>query len=697
MALLGVLALTAAAPATPVGREPLDVASAAVNVRELANFYGPPQFAISSDGRTIAYVEATPTDRGDAYSIALWVGDKAPEGKRRLLVKLPDSPSTAVSASPRFSPDGQSLAYLSQGEVQLVDLATGAQRSLTKDRLPAGATPISFSWAPDGSAMALLLAMPPDEVPDGGMETTTDWPMGGPGPASRLALLDMKSGTADLLSDPSIDVMSMSWAPDGKRLALGAAPVESNDRYYDQDIYIIDRSSRSVTLAARLEGLDSEPAWSPDGRWIAFASQAGEGSKDWLQLLGLIDVESGAISFPARAEFEEGLSTPRHFAWGTGGRLYFTSAHHLHAPIFELSLPGARLRRFSPLDRSYLSGLIASPDHRSLLFGRETVDRPRDLYMSPVGRFEQRRLTSFNPQLALPAHNLRLLSWKSPDGRWDIDGVLIAPEGPSGPRPLITLVEGGPSMVRLQFELGQQQRVFALVAGGYAVFLPNTRGRPGYSKAFRRAIPDNKDYVAGGYSDLMAGIDKLVSEGVADPDRLGISGFSYGAVLTAYTIGQTRRFAAASINEAPVDWRYSMSLGAANPAMQAQWRDQVGYGDPYDPADLALMTDQSPIHHVSKVETPTLLEYGVKEYGGLDEMGGGQLFQALRRFRIPSELIRYPRTGHGINEPRLRLESARRNLEWFDYWLLGRATPRMTRTYGPSPVKRQPPEGSTRD
>jgi dipeptidyl aminopeptidase/acylaminoacyl peptidase len=662
-------------------RSPLAVADAAIDVTELV------EFAVAPDGRAVAYVTATAQPEGAAYAIAIWVGDSSPGGRRRKLVDLPESPTTYVQPSPRFSPDGKQLAYLSQNEVHLVDLATGKARSSLKGTLPDGATATDFAWSPSGAEMALVVAMPQpvEEETAGGKEMTVVWPYwgGDTGPGRRLAIFDMASGRTEFLTGDELDVAEMSWSPDGGRLVLAASPSASTDRFYDRDIYILDRRSRKTTAVVKLDGVDSQPKWSPGGGSIAFASQRGEGSKNWRQLLGLYDVKTGAISYPARSQFEAGLGTPRDFAWESEQRLFFISDHRLHAPIFELDLASAQVRRFSPLDHVVLSGAVVSPANRAILFGCESFDKPRELCMSSTARFASKPLSDLNPRLTLPPHTLEIISWKSEDLRWDLEGVLIRPRGVALPLPLITLIEGGPSMVRLHFGLVQQYPVHALVAGGYAVFVPNTRGRGGYSRAFAQALPDSKDFVGGAFGDMMSGIDKLVRDGVADPETLGVGGFSYGAVLTAFGITQTMRFEAASINDGPVDFPETMALGAANPGMQQHWQDQAGFSDPYDPQDLARMKAQSPIYHIANARTPSLLEYGHKDHGGVGEMMGGKLFQGLRRFGVPSEFILYPRTGHGIYEPRLRKESARRNLEWFDYWLLGRTTERMSKKYGP--------------
>lgn len=676
MLVLAFAALGSAVSAPAQAASPLEIAKRAIEVRELANPHGPAQFAVTRNGETIAYVVTEPRGDGAAYSSSLYAGRLHGErSKDRLLVKLPDSPAPFAQPSPRFSPDGSRIAFLADGGVDEVALGTGKRRSLTASRVPQGSEVLDFAWSPDGARLALRLAMPSAPEVVGGREMDVSWPLGGQGAGTRLAVLEA-SGTAKIVTGPELDVGGMSWSPDGQFVALAASPTSSNDRFFDQDIYLADLQTGRTTLVAKLDGVDSDPVWSPDGRHLAFATQARKGNHDWLQQLGLIDAATGDVSFPAGAQFDAGLGSPHDMVWRDGDHLLFTSAHHLRSPIFELNAVSGKLRRVSPLNFEYLAGIAVAPNAGVMLFGCETIDRPRELCTSSTASFSEQRLTNLNPALSLPSEKTSIVSWKSSDAQWTLEGILIEPLGRRRPVPVITVIEGGPSMVRTQYQLEQQYPVHAFIAAGYAVFLPNTRGRTGYSKAFRRAIPDHRDYVDGGFGDIMSGLDKLASMGLADPRRLGIAGFSYGGVLSAYAITRTDRFAAASILDAPVDIQGLMKLGAANPAIQAQWHDQVGYSNVYDPNERALMEAQSPLERMADASTPALLEYGMKAYGGFDESGGAELYQALERFQVPALFVRYPRSGHGIYEPRLRMESARRNLDWFARWFSsGRPVP----------------------
>jgi dienelactone hydrolase len=242
-------------------------------------------------------------------------------------------------------------------------------------------------------------------------------------------------------------------------------------------------------------------------------------------------------------------------------------------------------------------------------------------------------------------------------------------------------------MVRLEFGLGLQYPVHAFIESGYAVFVPNTRGRSGQGEAFRRAIRDDRDYVHGGLGDVLSGLDHLVARGEIDPRRVGVAGFSYGAMLTAFAVTHSERFQAASLNDAQFDLRGFALKYAGNPEFRRFWNDNLGFSDPYDPDAARRMQAQSPLQAVARARAPTLMEAGVAAMGGMED-GVLGLFQGFRRFGAPAEFVRYPRTGHGVQEPRLRFDSARRNLEWFDHWLGLRASSRLSKRFGP--IERAP-------
>jgi len=259
---------------------------------------------------------------------------------------------------------------------------------------------------------------------------------------------------------------------------------------------------------------------------------------------------------------------------------------------------------------------------------------------------------------------------------------MIKPPGFDAKRkyPLMVYIEGGPQMVHAEFGVASQYPLLAWAQRGYLVLAPNTRGRPGYGYAFDAAIADEHSERIGPHGDVVSGVDALVKEGIADPQRMGITGFSYGFGLALETIAQTPRFRAASLGDGVVEMLSVAYSQAAMPWYQDLLRDLAGVENMTTPAGVEALLRESSLMRIRNVRTPVLAEFG--SIHGLAATQGRILMQALRLQGVPVELIAYPRTGHGVVEPLLRIDSMRRNLEWFDYWIKGNGTPRMIERYG---------------
>jgi len=214
---------------------------------------------------------------------------------------------------------------------------------------------------------------------------------------------------------------------------------------------------------------------------------------------------------------------------------------------------------------------------------------------------------------------------------------------------------------------------------GYAVFMPNTRGREGFGTSFLRAFESDHSQNRVPAQDAISGVEYLIKSGKVDAERIGIVGHSYGAGVAAAALTLTRRFRAASLHEGNglfVDGVYA-----------ADWRnDQMkayGLGSRFVPDERVLLEQDSPGEHADQIHTPVLLEFGEKDNAAVQ---GRQMFAALQYFHVPSEFVVFPRTGHVTTEPKLIADAYDRNLEWFNFWLMGIATDRMLKRYGPSPT-----------
>jgi dipeptidyl aminopeptidase/acylaminoacyl peptidase len=234
-------------------------------------------------------------------------------------------------------------------------------------------------------------------------------------------------------------------------------------------------------------------------------------------------------------------------------------------------------------------------------------------------------------------------------------------------------------MITPHIDIGTGYPIHAFLHNGVAVLIPNSRGRAGYGVDFERAWETERDYAEGPLQDLLAGIELLVRQGIVDSDRVAVAGHSWGGYLAAYALTHTDRFKAVLVHEAvslnTAKYRFrgagSLELTAIN--------TQFGMSEPFQPGAQEQREMLSPVYQAERAMAPSLLEFG----GDSNVQEGRDLFEALKHFnRAPTELISYPATGHVTEQPALRYDAARRELEWFAYWVLGKPTERMRKRYG---------------
>jgi dipeptidyl aminopeptidase/acylaminoacyl peptidase len=218
---------------------------------------------------------------------------------------------------------------------------------------------------------------------------------------------------------------------------------------------------------------------------------------------------------------------------------------------------------------------------------------------------------------------------------------------------------------------------------GYSIFIPNSRGRPGFGDRFDHAIPDDHSMNAVPATDVVSGVEMLVKSGRVDPERIGIAGHSYGGGVAAYALSISKRFRAASLHEAGSLFLDDSAHYDADPWRIALRRD-YGMGSPMDPEQLPLLERDSPGHRAHLISTPCLLEFGLRENAATQ---GRQFFHALTYEHVPVEFVVFPRTGHITTEPVLIRDAFKRNLDWFGYWILGSPSQRMLDRFGPPTVK----------
>jgi dipeptidyl aminopeptidase/acylaminoacyl peptidase len=300
-------------------------------------------------------------------------------------------------------------------------------------------------------------------------------------------------------------------------------------------------------------------------------------------------------------------------------------------------------------------------------FSSQAPDRAPEPFTAPLAKFVLVQAARVQDLPAFTHGRTETLTWKSTDGK-EVEGLVTYPVGyaPGRKVPLLVVIHGGPAGVFVQSYTGgpTPYPVAGFASHGYAVLRVNPRGSSGYGFDFRSA--NYRDWGKGDYQDIQSGVDALIAKGVADPDRLGVMGWSYGGYMTSWTITQTSRFKAASVG-AGVTNLMSFQGTADIPGFLP---DYFG-GEFWDTEGAARFQGHSAMFHVGAVQTPTLIQHGEQDLR-VPTSQGYELYGALKRRRVPVKMVTYPRTPHGIQEPKLMLDAMNRNLAWFDEWVAGK-------------------------
>ena len=634
---------------------------------------------VSPDGRLVAYVVESLNEEKDGYQTDVWLVP-ASGGEARPLASSP-----AADESPRWSPDGKWVAFLSERPRPGAkpDDSGDAKRQIWLIRPDGGeAMPLTsapgavsgFEWSADGKGIAFLAREPKGEERKKREKEKDDaWTPADLYPWSRLWVIDVAARQARQLTTGEIHVTGLSLSPDGRTVAFAGQPTPRIPDDFRSDLYTIPTAGGSPAPLVARKGADGAPAFSPDGKWIAFVSQDGR-DDDWYTnsrvclvpaaggptrvLTASLDEQIGGLFGSALEWTPDSASVVFPVAWRTAGRLY------------RATLDG----KVEPLTSGPEVDGAPSVDGKgeTLVFLRVDAVTPREAWamrLSPAAPDRAtkgkagpppgpRRLTDTNPQTRdLLSFPKELVTWKGADG-WDMEGLLVYPPGHvKGTRvPLVLNVHGGPA--------GTHSNTFTpavrlwgwplFLQKGYAVFFPNPRGSGGYGERFRAA--NVRDWGVKDYEDIMRGVDALVERGIADPERLAVSGWSYGGFMTSTIVTKTDRFKSAIIGAAVTDLA-SFTGTADIPEFARSYFRSWPWEDP------AAYVEHSALFRAGNVKTPSLVVHGDRD-DRVPISQGWEFYNALRARGVPTEMLVLPRQPHGPREPKL----LRTCHEWFLRW-----------------------------
>lgn len=452
------------------------------------------------------------------------------------------------------------------------------------------------------------------------------------------------------------------WAPDSKAIVFTRTKTPHANDWPGADLAIVEVATGQVQPLASTNAAETSPRYSPDGKTIAYVASDDPPTWAGTGRIHVIDAKGGnarplAETFDGFGRFSEIVG------WAAEGRsLYFTEIERTVTRVGRLPLDGPP-ELLGTAEGVAASGVHFNAARTHLGFSWETLTRPPEAHVSAIGAFHPRGISKVNANLPLdPLGRTEVIRWKSKDGT-EVEGLLTYPAGAEKGRryPLLVNVHGGPMGVFTQTYVGAPglYPLATFSGAGYAVLRPNPRGSSGYGKKFRYA--NYNDWGGGDFQDIMTGVDHVIDMGVADEKRLGILGWSYGGFMTSWAITQTKRFQAASVG-AGVTNLMSFTGTADIPSFLP---DYFG-GEFWDKFDA--YRNHSAMFQIKGVRTPTLIQHGERDER-VPLSQGEELYNALKRQGCPTKMVVYPRTPHGIEEPRLLIDCMQRNVDWFDRYL----------------------------
>jgi len=617
---------------------------------------------VSPDGKKMVYAvnEAVMTPDKSEFVTQLWLSNL--DTKRNVQLTFGEK----SSSNPKWSPDGNWLAFLSnrkdnRNQIYLLNLSGGEAEPLTDGK----SAVTNFAWSPDGRSIALTMmdAKTEEEEKNDKGKNDSRWA----DENLKLARLYVLSVQKDAngkreprkLTTENYQVEDFDWSNDGSRIAFGHVKSPVANDWPTSDVSIVEVASGKISDLANSPAAETSPLYSPDGKSIAVSTS--DVPARWAGS-GIIQVfsTSGGPPKNAAGTFD---AQPAVAGWSSDSkRIYFSEAKGTGTQIYSLDVAANRIDEIKTTP-AVLSAISLNSSGTTFAFVRQTPNTPADAYVASVADFNPVQVTRVNEGLQIPAlGRTEVITWKSKDGK-DIEGLLTYPVGyQNGQRvPLILNVHGGPAGVFQQTFIGGRgvYPLATFASRGFAILRPNPRGSSGYGAEFRRA--NIKDWGFGDYQDLMTGVDKVIEMGVADPERLGVMGWSYGGFMTSWIVTQTQRFKAASAG-APVTNLMSFNGTADIPAFIP---DYFG-GQFWEVMDL--YQKHSPMFNVKNVSTPTMIQHGEADIR-VPISQGYEFYNALKVKGVPTRMLVLPRQPHGPTEPKMQLAAMKANLEWFEKYI----------------------------
>jgi dipeptidyl aminopeptidase/acylaminoacyl peptidase len=587
----------------------------------------------------------------------------------------------------RFTPDGRYLTYVAKrgddkkAALWAIPVAGGESRKLLTHEEGVG----DYRVSPDGSRVAFVAREPEskqrEKLKEKGYKQEVfeeDWqarkiwiapmPPFSPQPEDPSAKGDAGDASEPQALEMQGSVFGLEWSPDGKRLALAVAPRPLiDDRYMLRRVHVVEADGARAVATLANPGKLGKFAFSPDGRRLAMISAADPNDPSAGRLV-VAPAEGGELE-DLLPDFDGQVSD---FAWQDAGTLTYVAAVGVETIFGEVDVESraqkihARSGDGSPV----LTGLSLSDTGRHAAFVGQTPAHPSEVFVMAHGQSVPARLTHSNPWLDdIALARQEVVHWKARDGL-ELEGVLIHPLRPVAgtPAPLLLMVHGGPEGHDRNAWVTRYSRPGQIAAArGYAVFYPNYRGSTAYGVAFSKL--GQSDAAGKEFDDLVDAVEHLVSIGVADKDRVGITGGSYGGYATAWCGTRHTEYFRAGVMFVGISNKITKALTTEIPL-----EDQMVHTrfDPWTKWQFSL--ERSPIYHAERSRTAMLIAGGTSDSRVHPEQSL-QLYRALKLIgKTPVRYIRYPGEGHGNRNAAARDDFARRLMRWMDHFVKDKQT-----------------------
>lgn len=626
----------ASAPAqtgqTPAATSERLTPAQALNLQTISDLH------FSPDGDQVAFVVTEPV-KGTTRARHIWLLNVRTRAVRQF------TNSTKSEDFPRWSPDGRRLAFLSSREefrqIYLISLDGGEARRLTETKQDIQ----SFDWSPSGKQIAFLAFEPKTDAEEKKEKDKDDSRVIDVNERlTRLWLLDLDSVKSRQLTSGRWRVDEAEWRPDESGLIVSATDHPESDDETNR-IYGISAADGKLTERAAPRGPFGRLRVSPDGKSLTYVASKVDGPTP--HDLYLLSLAGG----PGRNLTSSSLDRPvQSYAWTSNNTLVATVQNGFKTNLISLNADGTvdSPRKLPVNPRAFdisRSGALA--------FEGGAATEPEELWFQEAGNPAQ-RISEFNKSWRqLKFSQPEAISFKSSDGL-QIEGALLKPPSYKGGSPvaLVVLIHGGPTGAWQDWIEPWGQ---LLAAHGFAVLYPNIRGSTGYGQHFIEL--NRADWGGGDYRDVMAGVDYLVEQKIANPQLLGIGGWSYGGYMSEWAITQTTRFKAAVSGAGLAN--LASEFGTESGSSYDKWF----FGVPYENLDGFMKS--SPVKYLKNAHTPTLILHG--EADTTDPLGQSQeLYRGLKYYGVEAELVVYPREGHGLREEKHLLDRLNRIIAWYE-------------------------------